>query len=453
MSGLLGSLRNAAGAMRVMERSMSVVQSNVTNASTPGYARQRQSMAALPFDLDRGLVGGVASAGTSGSRSPYAERTVWRQQHLAGAADERAMQLARLEPVFSIDPAQGVGGALTRFFQAASALSVTPNDTSAREHLLQQADRVAGAFQHTSAGLSETLASTDRGIQGQLNDIHAIADQIQQLNLQFKQDYRAQSDAGLDAQLHQLLESLAGKVDYTMLRASDGSVTVLAGGQTPLVIGERVYRLSAEPGGSGIQLLDYDGNDITTQLNGGRLASLLELRNQTLPGYQQGLDRLAQRFAEEVNAVLANGVDMNGNPPAQGLFSFDLAAGAARTLRAGGVTAAELALAGASAPGGNANALALAALDQQRLVDGATFAQSYGALAGRLGRDLNGAREASDVQNQLSAQAREIRDELSRVNLDEEAIVLMELQRSYQATARIVTAVDEMMETLMGIVR
>lgn len=453
MSGLLGSLRNAAGAMRVLERGMAVVQSNVTNASTPGYARQRLLTSSLPFDLDRGLVGGVASAGTQSARSPHAEQSVRRLASFSGSADQRSVQLASLEPVFGIDGAQGIGGALTRFFQAASALTVTPNDGSAREHLLEQASRAASAFQHTSAGLGEAMASVDRGIQAQLNDIHAIAARLQQMNTQFKQDYRAQDDAGLDAELTSLLENLAGKVDYTLLRAEDGSVSVLVGGQTPLVIGERLYPLSTVPSpGGAVALVDHDGRDITAQLAGGGLAALLDLRNKVYPGYQQSLDRLAERFATEVNATLAAGVDQQGNVPATGLFTFD-PAGAARTLRTTGLAAAELALASPAAPGGNGNALALAGLEQQRVVDGVTFAQAYGNLAARMGRDLNTARDEAGVQRQLFAQAREMRDELSRVNLDEEAIALMEFQRAYQATARIVQTVDEMLDTMMAIFR
>ena len=87
------------------------------------------------------------------------------------------------------------------------------------------------------------------------------------------------------------------------------------------------------------------------------------------------------------------------------------------------------------------------------MVGGATFAQAYGTLAGRVGRDLSTAREETDVQTQLWAQAREIRDEMSRVNLDEEAVVLMEFQRAYQATAKVIQAVDEMMDTLMSLKR
>jgi flagellar hook-associated protein 1 len=453
MSNLLGALRNAAGAMRVVERGMAVVQSNVTNASTPGYARQRQVLTAMPSDLDQGLVGGVASGGTLGSRNLYAEQGVRRQAHLVGAADERAAHLSRLEPAFSIDGTQGIGGAMSRFFQAASALAVTPNDGAARQHLLSQAGMVAAAFQHASSGLTNSMSAVDGGVQANLNELHAIGARLQQLNRQFKQDFRAQDDPGMDAQLTSMLEELAAIADFTMLRAEDGSVSIFVGGQTPLVIGERLYSIGAVPAAGGTALLDHEGRDITSQITGGRIATLLELRNTLLPGYQQRLDHLAERLASEVNATLASGVDLDGNAPAVDLFAFDAGAGAARTLQVTGITTAQLAMASPAAPGGNANALALAGLEQRGLIDGATFAQTYGALAGRVGRDLSSARDESSIQRHLAAQARELRDEVSRVNLDEEAIALMEFQRAYQATAKLVQTVDEMMETVIGLIR
>lgn len=453
MSNLLGSLRNAAGAMRVVERGMAVVQANVTNASTPGYARQRQVLTAMPADLDRGLVGGVASGGTLGSRNLHAEQSVRRQAHLVGAAGERAAHLSRLEPVFSIDGKQGVGGAISRFFQAASALAVTPNDGAARQHLLSQAGTVAAAFQHASSGLANSMAAVDGGVQANLNELHALGARLQQLNRQFKQDFRAQDDAGMDAQLTSMLEELAAIADFTVLRAEDGSVSIFVGGQTPLVIGERLFNIGAVPATGGTALLDHEGRDITGQITGGRIAALLELRNTLLPGYQQSLDHLAERFAGEVNATLASGADLSGNPPAVDLFAFDVSAGAARSLHVTGITTAQLAMASPAAPGGNANALALAGLEQRGLVGGATFAQTYGALAGRVGRDLTSANDEAAIQRSLSAQARELRDAVSRVNLDEEAIALIEFQRSYQATARLVQTVDEMLQTVLWLIR
>lgn len=453
MGNLIVSLQNAAGAMRVFERGIGIVQGNVTNASTPGFARQYQALEAMSFDLDRGLPGGVMSAGTLSSRSDAAEMSVRRQVTGFGGAEERAQQLSRLEPVFDIAADSGLGSSINEFFQRFSVLTVAPNDLSARQAALDGARDLSAAFMRTSGGISAARSNADAGIGAQAAKVNGLLAELRALNLQFRTDYRAQQDAGLDARLQTLLEQLAEIADFTALRSGDGSVSVFLGGQTAVLMGDRLNPLSMSISGSGASLLDSQGNDVTYMVTGGRLAGLLEFRNDTLPGYQAEVDRLAAALADTANTALSNGIDMDGNAPSMDLFTYDAAAGAGRTLTVNPLAPRELALALPGAPGGNGNALAVAALDQKASIDGATFAQHYGKIAAMAGRDLSSARESVTRQRNLMAQAREMRDETSRVNLDEEAVTLMAFQRSYQASARLVQTLDEMLETVMSLLR
>ncbi len=453
MGNLLVSLRNAAGAMKVFERGMGVVQSNVANASTPGYARQSQLFEAMRFDLDIGLPGGVQSAGTQDSRNAYAEATVRQRLAGYGYADERTQQLARLEPVFDIGAASGIGGALNKMFNAFSALSVAPNDLSARRMVLDRAGELARAFQSTASGLSGVVATVDAGLTHQVEEINRLGGRIAELNQRFRQDFLAQQDAGLQAQMHNLLEELAEVTDFTALPASDGSMTVYLGGQTLLAIGDRQYKISADASGSPARLLDASGNDITGQISGSRLKALLQLRNEVLPDQQFQLNRLAQSVADQVNTVLGGGVDLNGQTPVTPLFVYDTSAGAAATLTVSGLRPEELAAASSAAHGGNQVALDAAALAGTKTIDGYTFTQFYASLAAQAGRLLSSARDSLATNAQLTSQARQFRDDLQKVNLDEEAIHLVELQRAYQASARLVQTLNDMTETVINLIR
>jgi len=453
MGNLLVSLQNAAGAMRIFERGIGVVQGNVTNASTPGFARQRQLLESMRFDLDAGLPGGVRSAGTQDSRDQYAEASVRQRLSGFGLADERAQQLERLEPVFDIRANSGLGGALNELFASFSALSVAPNDLSARRVVLDQAGELARAFQSTAVGLSTAVASVDEGLAHQAREINRIGGQIAELNREFRMDYTAQQDAGLQAQMHNLLDELSELADYTVLRADDGSSTIYLGGQTLLTMGDRQYKISVDTSGASALVLDAEARDITDQLSGGRLTALLEVRNQILPEQRFQLDRLAQSLADGVNSVLAGGVDMNGQQPVKPLFQYDAALGSAVTLNVTDLRPEELAAAAGTAPGGNAVALDAASLADAKSIDGYTFTQFYASLAADAGRLLSAARESQETSGQLTSQARQLRDELQQVNLDEEAIYLIEMQRAYQASARLVQTLNEMTETVINLIR
>lgn len=439
--------------MRVFERGIMVVQGNVTNASTPGYARQRQVLSAMASDLDAGLAGGVASGGTADLRSTHAEQSVRRSLNLLGQAGELTAHLSRMEPVFDVQEGAGVGGAIQSLFEAFSALAVAPNDGSARQVALQSAGNLALAFRQAAAGLNAAQADAGRGLVTEAAAINSTLQKIQQINHQFKQDFRAQNDAGLSAQFNTLLEDLSESMDFTMLRAPDGSVSIYAGGQSPVLMGERLYEVTADVSGIPARLLDHQGADILGQLTGGRVAALDVVYNDRIPGYLADFDRLAAALADAVNNQLSAGLDASGNPPAADLFTYNPTLGAARTLAVNDLSTSDLAAASVGAPGGNGNAVSLAALASERLVAGTTFTQYYGAIAARAGRDLSAAQADQAIQSALSVQARQMRDDISKVNLDEEAITLLEFQRAYEAAARMVMTLDEMTKTLFEMIR
>jgi len=104
-------------------------------------------------------------------------------------------------------------------------------------------------------------------------------------------------------------------------------------------------------------------------------------------------------------------------------------------------------------PGGNAVGLELEGLFRGKNIDGVTFSQYYGNMAAGVGRALSGARESLGAQEQLVSQASGVRDEIQKVSLDEEAIVLMEFQRAYQAMAHLIQTLDEITETTINMIR
>jgi flagellar hook-associated protein 1 FlgK len=332
-------------------------------------------------------------------------------------------------------------------------LTVAPNDNAARQVALERARDLANSFNGISQQMGLARAQADTDLTENVSRMSAIVAELASVNHELKQDFRAQNDPGLAARTHSLLEELATLTQISVWKAEDGSLSVAAGGQVPLLMGERTFALTADTSGSPVRILNAEGEDVTGMLGEGSLQAALEFRNQTLSGLQTDLDKLAQAVADEINATLAGGLDQTGAAPTQQLFTYDVSLGAARTLRTNPLHAEDLALASSGAPGGNGNALALSGLGTAKLVDGYTFAQFYGTIAARAGRTLENARDELATRETLLAQARELRQDLQRVSLDEEAIHLMEYQRAYEASARLVQTLDEMLETAMNIIR
>jgi flagellar hook-associated protein 1 FlgK len=171
------------------------------------------------------------------------------------------------------------------------------------------------------------------------------------------------------------------------------------------------------------------------------------------PALASDLNQMAQSFATAVNTALASGVDQSGNSPAQGLFSFDPAAGAAKTIAVTSLQPSELALADPTAPGGNAVAVDVVNLQKASLVGGATLTQYYGNIAARVGQSLSNAKSDQTMAESLTAQAQSLRSDMQGVSLDQEAMNLLELQRGYDATSQLVKVINQLTEDVINLLQ
>src|SRR6266581_2165844 len=112
MSNLLATLGSSAGALHAFDQVLQVTQNNVANASTPGYAKQRLLLDAMPFDMTVGATGGVRAGQIQSARDQYAEQAVRRQNTLLGEAQQNVSSLTSLESMFDISGDSGIPKAL-----------------------------------------------------------------------------------------------------------------------------------------------------------------------------------------------------------------------------------------------------------------------------------------------------------------------------------------------------
>lgn len=452
MGTLFTTLLNSTGALRVYGRTFNVIQNNITNANTPGYVKQDQVLLSLPFQPERGVGGGVAAGPTQSSRSTYLEQAVRGQNELLGYTQQRAMDLAVIESQFDLTSSYGVASGLNGFFNAFSQLAVNPNDSVARQTVLDQADQVATNFNQTAIALQQASTGVDKQTRDTVNGINRIAEQIAGINRVYRAGATASQDAGLDAQLNAALEELSGLANYTVVRTPDGGANVFLGGQTMLVFADKAKLISGDFSSSQTVIRDSEGAAITSQITGGRLGALVGEKNVTIPGYLSQLNALAASFADNVNATLAQGVGRDGLPPPFGLFSYNAVAGAAVTLAANPLGLDQIAAALPGAPGGNGNAIAMAQLAKQPVANGFTFTEAFGNLGARVGRDVQAAQTEHERYKDSVAQARQFRSEQTGVSLDEQAALLLQFQQAYQAVSKLISVVNDLTESVMNII-
>src|SRR6476660_9415582 len=102
MCNLLSSLLATTGAIKAYDRALDVIQNNVSNASTPGYAAARLNLMAQAFDPASGRTGGVKTGALESSRDDYVEQSVWAQQNSVGQFTQKSASLAALEQILGV---------------------------------------------------------------------------------------------------------------------------------------------------------------------------------------------------------------------------------------------------------------------------------------------------------------------------------------------------------------
>jgi flagellar hook-associated protein 1 FlgK len=384
--------------------------------------------------------------------------------------------LTTLQPAIGISATTGVSAALTQFFSSFTALSESPNDASAQQQVIVQAQNLSSAFQDAGAAVAQAGQGAAQQISSTVSTINDLAANIAQLN--HTQMESSPPDPNTDASIHSDLETLSQYVNFTSSFSSAGSVTIAIDGQTPLVVGATSYAIQSgsaatsataefPAGNPPQQILDSNGKDITSQIAGGQLSGLLQFRNTTIAGLQgdqnqQGsLNQLAQGIADRVNTLLSNGESAPGPPPVAGVplfqYSTDLT-GVAGSLSVTAITPQQIASISPGPPySANGVAQEIGNLGNSTapadLIQGQNFTAFYAQTAAQVGQQLSDATTNQTQDGQTVAQAQSMRSSLSGVSLDQEAVQLTDFQASYEATSKLVGILSTLAQDTINIIQ
>jgi flagellar hook-associated protein 1 FlgK len=218
---------------------------------------------------------------------------------------------------------------------------------------------------------------------------------------------------------------------------------ITTGNGSVLVNGSQDFGLQTSTGANGFQeVLDSQGNDITTAIQGGQLGGAIQVRDQIVPGYLTQLNTLATQFGNAFNTAQAQGFDSNGNP-GQNFFTVP-ATGAAAGISVAITDPALVAISSDGSAGSNGNVANLSATLTTALPSGQTAAQSYASLVFQVGNDTSSASTESSAIGQNLLALTNQQSTVSGVNIDEETTNLIRFQTAYEAAARIISTVQQL---------
>lgn len=457
MSNLLSNLSMVSRSLAAQQMGLDVVGQNIANVNTPGYTRRQLDLASVAPTDPMSAGGGVMVQGVHSVRDRLLDQRLRVEQPAEGRESAIADGLSVIEAALG-KSGQSIDATLTAFFDAFATLAESPTSATARQGVLQEGQALGQAFAGMARRFVSARTDADTQLRSGVEQVNALAERIAGLNESIARAGGATSATlGLQDELNTAIEDLSKYVEVTATARKDGGMDVAIAGGRALVVGENSYALTIGANAEGLATVISGGVEVTSQITSGELGGLLDLRDRLIPDYITRLDKMAYATAQQVNAVHAAGVDLDGNPGQLFFTPLATTVGAASALQVDPALAGQprRVAAGTVSAGDNQNARALAALRDARVLDGgtATLGEGWAQLTYRVGQDSSSARaeqrNRTAIVNQISA----LRDSVAGVSLDEEALQMMRFQRAYEANARYFQVIDSALQTLISLVR
>src|ERR1041385_2144428 len=314
MPGLNTSLNISVQALMAEQGALNITTNNIANVNTPGYTREVPILSEAAT-IQQGNVrfgGGVVMNQFQSVRDQLLQLRMYEETQQQNNSQTQFNSLTQIESLFS-DPTKGIGGAMTDFFNSLSQLSTNPTDNSARQRVLSSANNLAIAFHQSVSGLGTIQSDLDQSVPQVVNQINQLTKQIATLNGQVAQIQGLGEDPGtVQDQRDQLITQLSALVNVSVTTTEHGLTLTTANG-VPLVVANQSFDLQVSNNTNGFADIVAQGQDITSQITGGKLAGIINVRDQIIPDLLNRLDTLANQFATSFNTQNQAGFDLSGN--------------------------------------------------------------------------------------------------------------------------------------------
>lgn len=459
MTSTFSGISTALNALMAQRQAVNVTGQNIANANTVGYTRQRAELTAIervgqPGEFgSRDQVGwGVQVTSVERLNDAFVDARQRDARSSAAYADSQASALGQVESILGEPSDSGLSSQLDAFWTSWQAVSTAPDNVAARQGVLSKATTLATTLQQ-GRGSVERAFTDERTRLGTLVDqVNTAADGVAALNDRIRTSKVNGNPANeLADQRDQLVLRLSELTGAKVFANADGSVNVTIGGSS-IVTGISAAHLSVS-GGTTVDTLDTEPLRLTwptgstATIPGGSVAGSADALTSVYAGAVKGYDTVAASLIESVNALHSTAQDLDGL--AGGAF-FTVPSSPGQEAKGISVAISDPRRVAAAVSTGTATLDGSVADDIAQLRTTGTADAAWGRLVADTGVRSRQAQDRSTVQTAIATQADSARDSASGVSIDEEMTNMLMYQRAYEGAARVMTAVDEMLDTLVN---
>ncbi len=456
MSGLNSIMDTSLSAMFAAQAGLATTSNNIANANTPGYSRQTVMVAARrPEIMPYGSIGrGVEIQGIRRMQDQFLLHNLRAQNARLSSYTATDSTLFEIENILGSVDNDHLGDSLTNFFNSWAALAQPPIDTSLKQDVITSGISLVNDFHAIDQSLNDLDASIEKDIENEITNLNSLLDQVADMNKQIMaSETNGQPANDLRDQRDYIITEISKIAEVSVIERDDGSKDIVLAGRT-MVARDSVshFQSTYTATDSGYELtIVTNGRRQQVALSTGKLQGLLESRDIQVNDVRERLDAVAKQLIDEVNELHSQGrtpissgqtfftgdgmgnIDINpalvANPDmvAMGRSGADGDAELAQAI-------ADLASAGLAGPGSR------------------SITDNYRSLLTDIASKRAGFEMMVSNQQNVVASLESRMASVTGVSLDEEGANMVRYQNSYNAAAKVISTVQEMLDTLMNMV-
>ncbi len=444
----------AKSSLMAYQGALDVTSHNIANASNENYSRQRVDLSARTPQSLAGMVWGtgVTIDQISRARDQLTDNQIRNNNSKFSDANQRSEVLSQVEALFPEPSDLGISSLINSFFNSWNELSVTPNSDALRTSVVQSAQKLASQVQTVYQGLDEIKGNLLNDAKSKVKDLNNLLKQVQSLNTQISTSSvsGAENNDLLD-QRDQVIDELSKLTNINVSYDSSNNAIISVGG---VFAADQNTAVQFKIGSVNdtLSITTTDANNVAT-IKGGELYAITDSYSNYTGKYQDNLNSVMSTLVDSVNSIHSTGYT-NSASPETGINFFDSYKNGVLKINDNILADNNNIAVSSDGTSGNGNiALKIADLSSQKLLNGSTISDSYSELVSGIGNDKVSANQLADSTQLVLQQLQDQKNSYSGVSIDEEMTNVITYQRSYDASAKLISVADQMLQTLMGLVQ
>lgn len=313
-----------ASAVNVYRQAIATTSNNIANVNTEGYSKQAVNVGeSYPTQIASYFIGtGSTVNNIQRSYDEFVERSLRDSASDLQATTPFIEYTQRIVDIMGSETAN-LTNAIEAFFNASRSLSVDPGSIPLRNEVVSSGQALASRFNTLSTQIDAVGTESRDRLGAALEEINSLAGQLLSINKQLgRNSEKSKQPPQLMDQRDLILRKLSALSTIGVTESSNGQVSVNFGGAgrgfeivTPSGVREiAMVSDSADPTGDVQLVIDPRGiKQPLPLLSGGEVGGLLTFRNEVAKVARDGLDHIAVQFANKVNEVHRQGLDLNGD--------------------------------------------------------------------------------------------------------------------------------------------